>query len=112
MEAPSQRRTPRNATRTGERKQETRMPTTKSAAKRMRTSEQARQRNMAAKSQLRSQRRKVSEAIAAGNKPEAQKGFARLVSLYDKAVKKRLLKLNTVSRYKSRIASKINALPA
>ncbi|MBN1918708.1 MAG: 30S ribosomal protein S20 [Verrucomicrobia bacterium] len=88
------------------------MPTTKSAAKRLRTAEKARQANMGAKSRLRTQQRKVLEAIAAGNRPEAQKGFTELVSLYDKAVKKRILKLNTVSRYKSRIAARINALPA
>ena len=88
------------------------MPTTKSAAKRLKTTEKARQRNMAAKSQLRTQRRKVLEAIAAGKKAEAQKGFMQLAALYDKAVKKHVLKLNTVSRYKSRMALRINALPA
>jgi small subunit ribosomal protein S20 len=88
------------------------MPTTKSAAKRMRTSEKAQRKNVAAKSRLRTQRRKVFEAIAAGSKSEAQKGFTQLVSLYDKAVKQGVLKLNTVSRCKSRIASRINALPA
>jgi small subunit ribosomal protein S20 len=88
------------------------MPTTKSAVKRSRTGEKRRQRNMAASSQVRTQRRKVLEAIAASNKAEADKQFAQLVSLYDKAVKKGILKLNTVSRYKSRIAARINALPA
>jgi len=88
------------------------MPTSKSAAKRVRTAVKRRQRNTAQESAIRTQRRKVLEAITAGNKPEAQTSFSKLVSLYDKAVKKRILKLNTVSRSKSRIASKINALPA
>ncbi len=88
------------------------MPTTKSAIKRARTAEKRRQRNMASKSGIRTQRRKVLEAIAAGNRPEAENGFSELASLYDKAVKKGILKLNTVSRYKSRIATKINALAA
>ena len=88
------------------------MPTTKSAVKRMRTAEKARTRNIGVKSEVRTQRRKVLGAVAAGNKPEAEKGFSELVSLYDKAVKKGVLKLNTVSRSKSRIAAKINALPA
>lgn len=88
------------------------MPTTKSAAKRMRSSEKAQQRSVAAKSRLRTQRRHVLEAIAAANRPEAAKGFTHLVSLYDKAVKRGILKLNTVSRCKSRIAARINALPA
>lgn len=88
------------------------MPTTKSAVKRMRTAEKSRQANMAVKSRIRTQRRKVLEAVAASNKPEAEKGFSELVSLYDKAVKRDVLKLNTVSRAKSRIAARINALPA
>ncbi len=88
------------------------MPTTKSAVKRMRTSEKSRQANIAVKSGVRTQRRKVLEAVAAGNRPEAEKGFSELASLYDKAVKKGVLKLNTVSRAKSRIAARINALPA
>lgn len=87
------------------------MPTTKSATKRLKTSKERRERNMAYKSRIRTQQRKVLEAIQAGNRPEAQKGFSELASLYDKAVKKHVLKLNTVSRYKSRIAGKINALP-
>ena len=88
------------------------MPTSKSAAKRVRTAVKRHERNIGQKSGIRTQRRKVFEAIAAGNKPEAQTSFSKLASLYDKAVKKRILKLNTVSRSKSRIASKINALPA
>jgi len=88
------------------------MTTTKSAVKRVRTSEKSRQRNAAYKSQIRTQRRKVVEAIEAGNKDEAMKQLSSLSSSYDKAVKKHILKLNTVSRYKSRLAAKINALSA
>ena len=88
------------------------MPTTKSAIKHVKTDEKRRQRNTAAKSAMRTQRRKVLEAIAAGNKTEAEQAFTSLVSLYDKAVKKRMLKLNTVARSKSRIAARINALSA
>ena len=88
------------------------MPTTKSAVKRGKTAEKRRQRNMAVKSEIRTQRRKVLEAIAASNKAEAQERFSELGSLYDRAVRKGILKLNTASRFKSRIAAKINALPA
>jgi small subunit ribosomal protein S20 len=88
------------------------MPTSRSAAKRVRTADKRHERNIAQKSSIRTQRRKVLEALGAGNRPEAQTRFSELVSLYDKAVKKGILKLNTVSRSKSRIASKINALPA
>jgi len=88
------------------------MPTTKSATKRMRTAEKRRQRNAAHTSRIRTQRRKVLAAIEAGNRPEARKNFSELASLYDKAVKKGFLKLNTAARYKARITSKINALPA
>jgi small subunit ribosomal protein S20 len=88
------------------------MPTTKSAIKHVKTSETRRQLNTAAKSAVRTQRRKVTEAIAAGNKAQAEQAFSTLVSLYDKAVKKSILKTNTVARTKSRIAARINALPA
>jgi small subunit ribosomal protein S20 len=88
------------------------MPTTKSAAKRGRTAEKRRQRNMAVKSEIRTERRRVLETIAAGNKPEAQERFLKLGALYDRAVKKGIMKLNTASRCKSRIAAKVNALPA
>jgi small subunit ribosomal protein S20 len=88
------------------------MPTSRSAAKRVRAAEKRHERNIAQKSRIHTQRRKVLDAIAAGNRPEAQTGFSELASLYDKAVKKGILKLNTVSRSKSRIAGKINALPA
>jgi small subunit ribosomal protein S20 len=87
------------------------MPTSRSAAKRVRAAVKRHERNTAQKSGIRTQRRRVLEAIAAGNKPEAQTSFSRLVALYDKAVKKGILRLNTVSRSKSRIAGKINALP-
>jgi small subunit ribosomal protein S20 len=88
------------------------MPTSRSAAKRVRAAEKRHERNIAQKSRIHTQRRKVLDAIAAGNRPEAQTGFSELASLYDKAVKKGIFKLNTVSRSKSRIAGKINALPA
>jgi small subunit ribosomal protein S20 len=88
------------------------MPTSRSATKRLRASERRHERNIAQKSRIRTQRRRVLEAIAASNRPEAQTRFSELVSLYDKAVKKGIFKLNTVSRSKSRIAGKINALPA
>jgi small subunit ribosomal protein S20 len=91
---------------------EGRMPTTKSAIKRAKTDEKRRQQNAAFVSKTRSQRRKVVQAIEARNKADAEKGFTALVSLYDKGVKKRILKLNTVSRHKSRLAARIKALPA
>lgn len=88
------------------------MPTTKSAIKRAKTGEKRRQRNAAFVSKTRSQRRRVVQAIEARDKAEAEKSFSQLASLYDKGVKKGILKLNTVSRQKSRIAARINALPA
>jgi small subunit ribosomal protein S20 len=88
------------------------MPTTKSAVKRDRIAEKRRQSNTAVRSEIRTQRRKVLEAIAASNKPEAQQRLSELASLYDKAVKRNVLKLNTAARHKSRIAARINALPA
>jgi len=87
------------------------MPTTKSAVKRMRSADKRRERNAAYKSRIRTQRRKLLQAIEAGDRTEATKNYSALASLYDKAIQKGVMKLNTASRYKARITNKINALP-
>lgn len=86
------------------------MPTTKSAAKRIRTSARKHLDNRAAKTKVATMRRKLDEAIAAGDKDAAEKAFGPLCSALDKAVKKGALKANTASRGKSRAAARINAL--
>ena len=81
------------------------MPHTKSAAKRMRTSEDNRQANRAEKARLASTRRGMLEALARGDKPQADKEFRTYSSFLDKAVKHGVIKANNASRHKSRAAA-------
>ncbi len=83
------------------------MPNIKSAKKRMRTSEKQRQSNKSAKSRLTSTRRKLAEAITAGDKSTGQKAFSEYCSLLDKAVKKGVIKKNASNRRKSRVCKKL-----
>ena len=85
------------------------MPHHKSAAKRVRTNEKARQANLAAKSRVRSALRKVRESAKLAD------GQARLldaVSVLDRAAQKGIIHRTTASRQKSRLTQFVNKLPA
>ena len=85
------------------------MPHHKSAAKRVRTNEKARQSNLAAKSRVRSALRKVRESAKLAD------GQARLldaVSVLDRAAQKGIIHRTTASRQKSRLTLFVNKLPA
>ena len=85
------------------------MPHHKSAAKRVRTNEKARQANLAAKSRVRSALRKVRESAKLAD------GQARLldaVSVLDRAAQKGIIHRTTASRQKSRLTLFVNKLPA
>ncbi len=83
---------------------------TKSAAKRLRQSEKRQLRNKGVKSELKTYRKKVLAAVEANNKEEAQAQLTKAVSLYDNAVQKGIVKLNTAARNKSRLAGKVNKI--
>lgn len=80
------------------------MANIKSAVKRAKQAEGNRIRNRACKSTVLTERKKVLEAITAGNKEEAQKLYSSYTSSLDKAAKKGVLKKNNASRKKSRMA--------
>ncbi len=85
------------------------MPHHKSAAKRVRTNEKARQANLAAKSRVRTALRKVRESAKQAD------GHARLldaVSVLDRAAQKGIIHRSTASRQKSRLTLFVNKLPA
>ncbi len=86
------------------------MAHTKSASKRARQAEKRRLKNRAEKSRIRTFRRKLRAAVAAGNKDVSAAIFRNLCSYLDKAVKHGVLKANTASRYKSRDAAVLNKL--
>jgi len=88
------------------------VPQLKSAKKRMRQNEKRRLRNRSRKGVLRSQIRKVTDAINAGDRDTAEKEFRIATKLLDRAGVKRLVHPNLAARKKSALAKKINALGA
>jgi len=77
------------------------MPHHKSAAKRVITNEKARRRNVAARTRMRSAVKAVREART---KAEAQTAYARAVAVLDRTAAKGVIKKETASRQKSRLA--------
>lgn len=83
------------------------MPNIKSAAKRVLTSAKSRLRNRAGKSDVSASRRKLLEAIEAGNKDVAVKLYSAYSSDLDKTAKKGIIKANNADRKKSRLALRL-----
>jgi small subunit ribosomal protein S20 len=81
-----------------------------SALKRARQSEKRSNRNRINRSRLRSELRRVKEALAAGNKDAAATTYRETVTALDKAIQKGVLHENTAARYKSRLAARLNAM--
>jgi small subunit ribosomal protein S20 len=86
------------------------MPTLKSAAKRMRTSEKSRIQNTNVRTSIKSLRAKVFEAFNAKNKETAEKLYREYCSLLDKSAKKGIIKSNTAFRRKARAAAHVKSL--
>ncbi len=81
-----------------------------SALKRARQTERKTVVNRSNKTRLRSAIRKFREALAAGNKDNANQLFRETVSALDKSVQKGVLHKNTASRYKSRLSARLEAV--
>lgn len=86
------------------------MPNIKSAKKRLKTSEKARQRNRVVKSSIATTRRKLIEAIGAGDRELSESISKAYSSSLDKAVKTGQVTKNAAARRKSRIVAKIAAM--
>lgn len=86
------------------------MPTTKSAAKYLKTSERRRVANKSVKSRILTTRKQLHAAIASGDKDVSKESFRKYCSLLDKAAKKGIIKANNVNRRKSRAASRLAAM--
>lgn len=86
------------------------MPHTKSAKKRLRQNLKRRARNRAVKSALKTQIRKVREAIQAGDLARAEAEFRLAAKKADQAAAKRIIHPNKAARIKSRLAAKIRTL--
>ncbi len=79
------------------------MPNTNSAKKRLRQTEVRRDRNKAVKSALRSQLRKVREAVQAGDVSTAESEMQVATKRLDRAGQKIIIHKNTAARTKSRM---------
>jgi len=88
------------------------MPIKKSAMKALRQTKKRTARNAKVKEGVEFLRRSVRKAIEATDTKKAQEVAKELIKALDKAAQNKVLKQNTVSRLKSRLVLKINALTA
>jgi small subunit ribosomal protein S20 len=86
------------------------MPNTRSAERRMRSSERKRQHNRRVKSTLRGVEKKYRDLLADGKKDDAAKALPGVHSAYDKAVKVNVITRATANRKKSRLAIALSRL--
>ena len=85
------------------------MPNTASAQKRLRQSEAQRLLNRSARGSLRSQIRRVQEAVKSGDAAAAQTEFRRAQKSIDQAASRRLIHRNAAARTKSRLVKLIKS---
>jgi len=86
------------------------MANTRSAAKRVRSSQRRRLYNRSVKSTVRTLVKRFEEAVAAGDAQLAQERYTKAASALDKAVNKGVLHKNAAARKKSRMATKLARL--
>jgi small subunit ribosomal protein S20 len=83
------------------------MPTTRSATKRMRQSEKRRLRNRADRHAVKTQVRKVREAVAGNKVDDAEREFRLAAKKLDQTAAKGVIHRNVASRLKSRLSAAI-----
>ena len=86
------------------------MPNSKSAKKRLRQSVTRQARNLSAKRAVRSQLRKVHEAVDSGDAELAETEFRLVVKKLDQAGADKIIHRNAAARLKSRLSAKIKAV--
>ncbi|WP_061962388.1 30S ribosomal protein S20 [Demequina flava] len=86
------------------------MANIKSKIKRIGTNEKARQRNVAVKSELKTNVRKVRDAVSAGDKDKATEALKVASVKLDKAVSKGVIHKNQAANRKSSLAKQVAAL--
>jgi small subunit ribosomal protein S20 len=85
------------------------MPNTKSAKKRLKQNLARRARNRAVKSSLKTQSRKVREAIAAGDLSRAETELRVAAKKFDKAAAHGVIHSNSAARTKSRLSARLKS---
>ena len=86
------------------------MPSTQSSKKRLRQNISHRERNRSVKRAVRTQCRKVREAITAGDAEQAEVEFRLAVKRLDRAGTRNIIHRNAAARTKSRLSAKIKTL--
>lgn len=86
------------------------MANIKQQQKRNLTNEKSRQRNQAVRSAVRTEIRKVREAVAAGDKTKAEEQLRAASRALDKAVSKGVFHRNNAANKKSAMAKAVNNL--
>ncbi len=79
------------------------MPTSRSAVKRVRTSEERRLRNKRVKTRVKNSIRKFRETLDEGDEEKMQLGLREAVSSIDRAVTKGVMHKNQAARRKSQL---------
>lgn len=87
------------------------MPNTKSAERRMRNSARRQQRNKSAKSRIKTLEKNYLGAVAAGKKEDATNAYRVLTSALDRSAKGGIVHPNRARRKKSRLGTRLAALP-
>ena len=86
------------------------MPSTKSAKKRLRQNVARRIQNLSIKRAMRTQIRKVREAVNAGDAEAAEAEFRLAAKELDQAGARNIIHRNAAARIKSRLSTRIKAL--
>ncbi|MBN2293583.1 MAG: 30S ribosomal protein S20, partial [Pirellulales bacterium] len=86
------------------------MPNTKSAKKRLRQNVVRRTHSRSIKRAVRTQIRKVREAVQASNTELAETEFRLVAKKLDRAAARNIIHRNSAARLKSRLSAKIKAL--
>ncbi len=84
------------------------MANTKSALKRVRSSEKRRLRNRRVRTQARTYIKRARAQIEAGQLEEAKKSVVAAIRALDKAAEKGIIHKNNAARHKSRLMRKLN----
>jgi small subunit ribosomal protein S20 len=85
---------------------------TKSAEKAARQAAKHRTHNVTLRSSMRTAIRKVNDAVAKGNKDDAQSSYRAAVPIIDSMVNKRIIHRNAAARHKSRLAASVKRVSA
>lgn len=86
------------------------MPNTASSKKRLRQNDKLRRHNRTLRSRMRSQLRKVREAVAEGDSEKAQAEFRVATKRLDQAASKNLIHKNAAARSKSRLSKLVKSV--